>query len=427
MKKTKSILVLAMVALFLFSCKKEGCTDPTALNYSEEAKKDDGSCKYPTAGENTKIVTGHITENTTWTADKIWELAGKIVVEDGVTLTIEPGTIIKGREGTGTLASALIVAKGGKIMAEGTASQPIVFTSVLDNIKVGESSGSNLDTDDSGLWGGVILLGKAPVSSNTGDDIAQIEGIPTSENYGSYGGNDSQDNSGVLKYVSIRHCGALIGAGNEINGLTLGGVGSGTTIENIEILGTIDDGIELFGGTVDVENVLVYHQGDDGIDIDQNYAGRVANFTVVSGANSGSGLEIDGPEGSTHTGGLFILENGTLTGVSKTADFKSRAQGTIINVTMGVIEIAASYETDCSTVKEDAFAHLMDANPTLIFTNSSYDAYEVYTKSVDGSGGACGVPAADNTIPSSVLSSSTSATGNTTQFSWSWTAQKGLL
>ena len=111
------------------------------------------------------------------------------------------------------------------------------------------------------------MLGNAPVSTENGDDVGQIEGIAANLPYGVYGGSDVHDNSGVLKYISIRHGGALIGEGNEINGLTLGGVGNGTVIENIEVLSNVDDGVECFGGTVNLTNVLVGYVGDDAIDL----------------------------------------------------------------------------------------------------------------------------------------------------------------
>ena len=135
-----------------------------------------------------------------------------------------------------------------------------------------------------------------------------------------------------MAYISIRHGGALIGAGNEINGLTLGGVGSGTSISNIEVVANLDDGVEFFGGTVNATNILVGWQGDDGIDIDMNYAGMVSNFVVINGSNSDEALEIDGPEGTTYTDGMFTLKNGIATdylGGNSNGDFKSKAQGTI--------------------------------------------------------------------------------------------------
>ena len=121
--------VLGATALVATSCKREGCTDETALNFDDKAKKDDGSCVYDeTAGVVNK--TGALTANETWTANNIYVLNGKVYVPDGITLTIEPGTIIKGAEGQESLASALIVQRGGILMAEGTAANPIIFTKI---------------------------------------------------------------------------------------------------------------------------------------------------------------------------------------------------------------------------------------------------------------------------------------------------------
>jgi len=239
-------------------------------------------------------ITANITENSTWETGNIYILGGRIAVVNGVTLTIEPGVVIKGQAGTAENATALIVARGGKIMAEGTALQPIIFTSVADEIEPGQIASPNLDSELNGLWGGLIILGKAPISADA--ESVQIEGIPASDQNGLYGGTDATDNSGIIKYVSIRHGGANIGEGNEINGLTLGGVGSGTTINHIEIIGNQDDGIEWFGGTVNVTNAIVWNAGDDAIDTDQSWGGTLDNFIVITPGDEC--LELDGPEGT---------------------------------------------------------------------------------------------------------------------------------
>jgi len=239
-------------AMLFSSCSKEtGCTDPDAVNYNPDAEENCCCVFQEPTGNDNVVISGFIDSDTEWTSDNIYELAGKVVVEDGATLTIQAGTIVKGREGTGSLASALVVARGGKIMANGNADEPIIFTSVLDNIQRGQLSGTNLTEIDNSKWGGLIILGRAPISAEEGDTEAQIEGIPADEEFGRYGGGDSPsigDNSGVLRFVSIRHGGSLIGEGNEINGLTLGGVGTGTVIENVEVVANLDDGIECFGG-----------------------------------------------------------------------------------------------------------------------------------------------------------------------------------
>lgn len=312
MKTTKMKLgfmfLTAALAVSTVSCKKEGCTDETATNYNSEAKKDDGSCTYAEepVDETTVMVTANITTNTTWETGKIYVLGGRIAVTSGATLTIQPGVIIKGEAGTGANATALIIARGARIMAEGTASQPIIFTSVADEIQPGQIASPNLDPTLNGLWGGLLVLGNAPISADAAS--VQIEGIPASDQNGLYGGASATDNSGVIKYVSIRHGGANIGEGNEINGLTLGGVGSGTVIENVEIVSNQDDGIEFFGGTVNVTNAVVWNAGDDAIDTDQAWAGTLNNF-IVNGAGDEC-FEIDGPEGTLIDG--HVITNGSV-------------------------------------------------------------------------------------------------------------------
>ena len=259
------------------------------------------ACKPTEPVENKdKVVTGIITEDTYWYADTAYEMSGKVVVEEGATLFIEAGTTIQARDGQGSVSTALIIAQGGKIEAIGTSEAPIVFTSIYDQ--------GQLDESDQGLWGGIVILGKAPISADA--TPAVIEGIPANVGYGEYGGEDASDNSGTLKYVSIRHAGTLLGDGNELNGLTLGGVGSGTIIDQIEVVGNLDDGIEFFGGCVDASNLLVWAQGDDAFDIDQAYGGTISNFVNVEGADSDHALEIDGPEGTYET--TFKMENGIL-------------------------------------------------------------------------------------------------------------------
>lgn len=294
-------------------------------------------------------VTGVITENTTWTNDAIYQLNQKVVVDNGATLTIEEGTIIKGSPGTGSLASALIIARGSKINAIGTAASPIIFTSTSDNITCGDTAGTNLDQNDRGQWGGLIVLGNAPCSFS-GDILeSQIEGIPADDTFGLYGGSDAEDNSGIMQYLSIRHGGALIGEGNEINGLTLGGVGNGTIINNIEVVANVDDGVEFFGGTVNASNLLVWACGDDALDIDQAYSGTIDNAVVVLGDISDHAFEIDGPEG-TGTGS-FLLQNATIIGNIDTengeyADYRSGATGTTNNVYAYGFKASSDVELD---------------------------------------------------------------------------------
>ncbi len=251
-------------------------------------------------------ITENITEDTTWETGKVYLLESRIAVLSGATLTIQHGVIVKGEAGTGSNATALLIARGGKLIAEGTATSPIIFTSIADEILPGEIASPNLDPTLNGLWGGLIILGNAPISASTSPK--QIEGIPPSDQNGLYGGDDPTDNSGSIKYISIRHGGANIGEGNEINGLTLGGVGSGTVIENVEIIANQDDGIEWFGGTVTVKNYISWNVGDDAVDTDQSWGGTLDNFVVINPFDEC--FELDGPEGvmvATHT-----IKNGTV-------------------------------------------------------------------------------------------------------------------
>lgn len=206
-----------------------------------------------------------------WTKGNTYVLDGLVFVNDGQTLNIEAGTVIKGKPGEADNASALVIAQGGKIMAEGTAAEPIIFTAEGDD-------GTGQSPATRGLWGGLIVLGKSSLNSTPG--TSAIEGIPTNEPRGTYGGTAEDDNSGVLKYISIRHGGTNIGEDNEINGLTLGGVGSGTTIDYVEVVGNKDDGIEWFGGTVNGKHLLAVFCGDDGLDYDEGYRGQ-NQFVIV--------------------------------------------------------------------------------------------------------------------------------------------------
>ncbi len=427
------IAMITVFSLTAVSCQKRGCTDETAKNFNSNAKKDDGTCLFDEDEIDAIVKTGAITSNEIWTSNNVYVIKGKVVVESGVTLTIQEGTIIKGDEGQGTLASALIIAQGAKLNAVGTVSKPIIFTSILDNIRPGQLSGSNLDQNNQGLWGGIIILGYAPISAADGDVLAQVEGIPATDAFGAYGGSNPSDDSGDLAYISIRHGGALIGAGNEINGLTLGGVGSGTSISNIEVVSNLDDGIEFFGGTVNVSNVLIGFQGDDGIDIDMNYAGTVSNFVIVNGSNSDVALEIDGPEGTTNTSGLFNLINGTCYtygGSGASGDFKSKAQGTVTNVKFGVAKIRASYQNSCVDPKTDAFTYLTASSPKLIFTGSEFSSISVYTASDDGGNPAtgCSVFSADQSAAEAVMTSIPATGFSASSFmSWTWSGVNGKL
>ena len=344
---------------------------------------DDPVIEYVTVTETETVVVdpyadstleGNITSDTTLDASKIWLLKGRVSVVSGSTLTIPAGTILKAASGTGADATTLIIARGAKIIANGTANAPIIMTSVSDNIGVGgtyPSSGPALGVDTRGLWGGLLILGNAPCSFSGDVAELQIEGIPTSDVNGLYGGTNPADDSGSVEYLSIRHGGAEIGEGNEINGLTLGGVGSATKINHVEVVANVDDGIEFFGGTVNASNLLVWGQGDDAIDIDQAYAGTIDGAMVILTDASDHGFEVDGPEGSAP--GSFTLKNVTVIGATKAcsalgvngemADFRKAATGSLSNILFKDFSGGKDVELDASA---DAASYTAG---TLTFTN----------------------------------------------------------
>ncbi|OGU37938.1 MAG: hypothetical protein A2X61_15315 [Ignavibacteria bacterium GWB2_35_12] len=208
-----------------------------------------------------EYIQGTITANKTLTANKIWGLKGIVFVANGATLTIEPGTIIMGEVGA---TSALCINRGGKIIADGTPTKPIVFTS-------GVIAGSR----DRGDWGGLLIMGKAP--TNLGE--APIEGgiaddAGTKVN-GWFGGSDPNDNSGILRYVRVEFAGIAESPDNELNGLTLGAVGAGTIIDHVQVSYSNDDSYEWFGGTVNCKHLIAYNAIDDDFDTDNGFSGIV--------------------------------------------------------------------------------------------------------------------------------------------------------
>ena len=384
--------------------------------------------------ETSITVTDDITTDVTWTADKIVNLDGRVFVTEGATLTIEAGTIIKANAGSGANASVLVVTRGSKIEAVGTATQPIVFTSAADNIEIGETAGTNLDQNDRGLWGGLIVLGNAPASFDGDAESAQIEGIPTDTDgdKGLYGGSDAADDSGTLQYISIRHGGALIGEGNEINGLTLGAVGTGTTVDNIEVVGNVDDGVEFFGGTVNATNLFVWAQGDDGLDIDQAYSGTIDNAVVVQGGISDHALEIDGPEGSLQ--GAYTLTNATLIGLDdnvaggEIADFRSNAQGTNNNILVtgftgiGTDLVLSDVELDNEGVAANYTAcTLVLTNWEIVLPTGVTSSSEVFNDTTDSTTFEADAATFSSAVTEGTVGAETSA------FSWTYANSKASL
>jgi hypothetical protein len=311
----------------------------------------------------------------TLTANKTWILENLVFVNSGQTLTIEPGTVIKGAATAGENAAALAVARGGRLLAEGTAEKPIIFTAEEDDVNNPNEAVDKL----TGRWGGVLILGRA--RTNTIPSEQAIEGIPTTETRALFGGSDDSDNSGVIKYVSIRHGGALIGPGNEINGLTLGGVGSGTVIENVEITFNSDDGIELFGGTVNVRNLILAFNEDDYIDYDMGYRGKIQNVLILQGNTQGAGdrgFECDGgtdpedgqPYATPTIANVTSIGAGATDNSRRVATFRDNAGGYIHNSLF--IEFGRGIDVEDNESGEDSKARL-DAGQLAFNTNQFHN------------------------------------------------------
>ena len=229
-------------------------------------------------------VDGDISSDVAWTSNNTYYLNSQAFVKDGVTLTIEAGTEIFGRYDANYSADnpapCLVVEQGGKIIAQGTAEAPITFRSELDATDPNYGNGR-------GLWGGLIINGYAPIANDGGTaNVEGLTGVP-------YGGTDPDDNSGVLRYVRVWNGGSSIAPDNEINGITLAGVGRGTTVEYCEVGLNLDDGFEMFGGTVDLKYCSVIAVGDDAFDTDAGYQGRGQFLLVVRADDSDKGHEMD--------------------------------------------------------------------------------------------------------------------------------------
>ena len=265
-------------------------------------------------------VSGNITSNTTWTKDNIYLLTGFVYVKSGATLTIEAGTLIKGdKPSKGTL----IITRGSKISAVGTSCEPIIFTS---NQPIGDRA--------PGDWGGIILLGDAPINLKDSASGLSIDGIieggvDNSAGDGRYGGTNANSNSGTMQYVRIEYPGVAFVLNNEINGLTFGGVGAGTTIDHIQVSYSGDDSYEWFGGTVNCKNLIAFRGTDDDFDTDFGFSGHcqfllgIRDTAHYDAAGASNGFESDNNATGTSVTPLTsaVFSNVTSIGPKSTTTF----------------------------------------------------------------------------------------------------------
>lgn len=206
------------------------------------------------SGPRIEQVSGSLHGDIVWQSDRIYRLTDQVFVEAGSTLTIEPGTRVEGERG-----SALVVTRDATINARGEAYNPVVFTSAQPEGK-----------RKAGDWGGLVLLGNAPINTGTGF----IEGLRENDPRGSFGGSDRYDSCGYLQYARIEYAGYEISANNELNGLTVGGCGDATILRYIQVHAGLDDGIEFFGGTTNISHVVITDADDDSLDWDRGWQGN---------------------------------------------------------------------------------------------------------------------------------------------------------
>ena len=322
-----------------------GCPDHPAVTEGSS-----GECRVEAS------LNSPMTQDLTLDAGNVWYLNGPFVVgndADTTVLTIEPGTTVYGGDG-----SFILIQRGSQIMAEGTATAPIVLTSA-------KADGERGPED----WGGLVINGKAPINN-----VSETDGsAPGEAGTGYYGGNDSADNSGVLKYVRVEFAGNKIDTENELNGIAFQGVGSGTTVDFVQTHMTSDDGIEFFGGTVNVSHVVITGSDDDSMDWTGGWTGK-AQFVVAlqmddSGTEAERGIEADNLKG---TNSAEPYSNPTISNITLIGRSGNAKQGMMLREgTKGMIHnaIVTGFEGVCVTVDGDQSEANVD-DTSLQLTNS---------------------------------------------------------
>ncbi|CAL2078822.1 conserved hypothetical protein [Tenacibaculum sp. 190524A05c] len=271
--KNNFLLGLAIAATILTSCGDDDTADIIINDNSVTNNNNGGGTTNPTTDVE---LTGDISSDVTLDAGSNYTITGPTIVKDGATLTIPAGMTLRAAA-TGADVY-LAVEQGARIIAEGTSSQPIVFTSASN-------------TPNAGDWGGLIILGKAPINSVDGTTTttatSEIASLP-------YGGNEPGDNSGILRYVRVEYSGGKADGQSENNGVSFYGVGNGTIVDYVQVFEGKDDGFEFFGGTVNVSHIAVLNSQDDSIDWTEGYTGTITDAYVKHGASHDKGIEADG-------------------------------------------------------------------------------------------------------------------------------------
>ncbi len=263
------------------------------------------------ASADTNVVSGILRGEVNWSSTNEYVLDGYVYVADGAVLNIEAGTVVRGKPGAAPSFGALFVTRGGKINALGTRLRPIIFTAESDDIADPFDIPLEAEPTGRGLWGGVVLLGKARLNrpdaeaSGSGlnpdgsfyqlyEGLSDASDAQTSQSLHRFGGNDDDDSSGTLRFVSIRYAGKALESNKEINGLSMGGVGRGTTLEFVEVYGGGDDGFEWWGGTVNSRYLVSAYNSDELFDMDQGHSGHHQFWFGLQAISGDEGMELNG-------------------------------------------------------------------------------------------------------------------------------------
>jgi len=352
-KTKKVITALAVSSLVILSaCSSSSDDDNEDPGTTPDPKTSSVTCPANTtaiSGSKSCKLAGSYTADLTLTKDITWVLSGGIIIggdnTDSATLTIDPGTKIIGESG----ADFLVISRGSKIIANGTAAEPIIMTAANESGR--------------GKWGGLIINGNAPLSGcGTTDGSCEAEGEGSS---GKYGGNTPDDNSGILKYVVVKHGGHIITDKNELNGIAFQAVGSGTIVDYIQVHNNADDGIEFFGGTVNVKHVVLTGNSDDSLDWTSGWTGKAQFVVIKQSAEVGNrAIEADNNKGARDDAPRSkpMLANMTLIGGgSPDGDEGIRLrEGTAANI--------------YNTIITGAFDHCLNIDHDPTFTNGGADA-----------------------------------------------------
>ena len=384
MMKNNLFLGLAIVAM-LFSCTTDDTADIVINDNSDNSVTNNNTTGGGETGQ-TIFLSGTYTENLTLDPINTYKINGSLIMDSGTTLTIPAGMTINA---LATGANVYIaISQGAKIIANGTANEPIVLT-------------SNASSPAAGDWGGLILLGKALINSVTGaaTSTSEIGSLP-------FGGTDAADDSGSISYLRVEYSGGAADGQSENNGFSFYGVGSGTFVSHVESFEGKDDGFEFFGGTVNVDHIVAINNQDDSIDWTEGFTGTITDAYVKHGANHDKGVEADGYNTDfSNEGGYFskptvtnlhIVGLGSSTG-NEAIRLRAGTQGIFNNVLIEGFEEGFDLDGDQGNNPTGAGVlsgdlHITDVSFTDVTTKLKNDTGETFTEAdfITGDGNGTG-------------------------------------